>query len=128
MVAEGERLMGGVGEDGGSDGEWSRRRMMSSFNPIPLLSPAFCFSPRFPLSVAPAALYLDLCSCVCVCVFVCFDAIVGSLAPFILIFTAHFSKCALSPVTPTVSVFLLLASEILITQVMITSEIMPPFP
>lgn len=38
--------MGGVGEDGGSDGEWSRRTregMMSSFNPLLLTSPPFCF-------------------------------------------------------------------------------------
>lgn len=57
--------MAGEGEDGGSDGEWSRRKtegMMSSFNPLLLPSPPFCFSSR--------AIFrpVQLCVCACVCV------------------------------------------------------------
>lgn len=56
--------MGGVEEDGGSDGEWSRRKtegMMSSFNPIMLPSPPFCFSSR--------SIFRPVQLCVCVCLF-----------------------------------------------------------
>lgn len=114
--AEEERLMGGVGEDGGSDGEW----MMSSLT----LYRSFLLPsapPRFPFSNRTIFRHVQLCVCVCVC----FDAIVGIVHSYLLLLISPNAPPLRASHDPA---FWSSASEMLITWVTVASQIMPLFP